>query len=99
MRVVRGRRLQPTVYSLFSTQPSDTALCLTTSKPSPSSARKNSLRRATEITRIRQTIVSPDLERGDFAGDGRGVTSRLHRASIGERTASLGPIRLIWLPR
>ena len=34
VRVVRGRRLQPTVYSLFSTQPRDTALYLTAS-PAP----------------------------------------------------------------
>lgn len=56
----------------------DTALCLTTSQPSTSSARKNSLRRAWENTRVRRTIVTADLECGDFAGNERGATNVTH---------------------
>ena len=52
----------------------DTALCLTTNQPSTSSARKNSLRRARENTRVRRTNVSADPECGDFAGDERAAT-------------------------
>lgn len=53
----------------------DTALCLTTSQPSTSSARKNSLRRTWENTPARRTIVTADLECGDFAGNERGATN------------------------
>jgi hypothetical protein len=54
----------------------DAALCLTTNQPSSSSVRKNSLRRARENTRVRRTIVTADLECGDFAGNERGATTR-----------------------
>jgi hypothetical protein len=71
---VDGDSSQPSTAS-FRRSRRDAALCLTTNQPSTSSARKNSLRRARENTRVRRTIVTADLECGDFAGDERGATT------------------------
>jgi len=76
-----GDSSQPSIASSRRSR-RDAALCLTTNQPSTTSARKNSLRRARENTRVRRTIVTADLECGDFAGNERGATNFLIRQNI-----------------
>ena len=50
--------------------------------------RKNSVRRAREVTQIRRMIITADLEIGDFAGDARGVPRLNHYSTTDLKSGS-----------